>query len=105
MAARYSFSRSLWPASRACRSCSIALLAICFACSTFMFSVLLFRGVLAPFNQSRGSKDEKQGTDGMRRLGGIRSGGYDFRAVLIQRRENGMKRTTGGSKVKCDLQA
>src|SRR5579863_3713606 len=60
MAARYSVSRSLWPASRACRSCSIAALAICFACSTFIFCVLLFRGVLAPFTHSRGSKDAKQ---------------------------------------------
>src|ERR1700733_3750719 len=61
MAARYSVSRSLWPASRACLSCSIALLAICFACSSFIFSILLFRGVLAPFTDSRGSKDAKQG--------------------------------------------
>src|SRR5579859_3783286 len=61
IAARYSFSRSLWPASRACLSCSIALLAICFACSTFIFPVLLFRGVFAPFTDSRGSKDAKQG--------------------------------------------
>src|SRR5581483_611185 len=38
IAARYSLRRSLWPVSRACRSCSIALLAICFACSTFIFS-------------------------------------------------------------------
>src|SRR5580693_2537101 len=60
MAARYSVSRSLWPASRACRSCSLALLAICFACSSFIFSILLFRGVLAPFTHSRGSKDAKQ---------------------------------------------
>jgi len=34
-----------------------ALLAICFACSTFIFPVFLFRGVLAPFTYGRGSKD------------------------------------------------
>ena len=38
----------------------MALLAICFACSTFIFCVLLFRGVLAPFTDSRGSKGAKQ---------------------------------------------
>src|SRR5580700_232997 len=72
MAARYSVSRSLWPASRACRSCSLALLAICFACSSFIFSVLLFRGVLAPFTHSRGSKDAKQ-VDRNGRTGASRS--------------------------------
>src|SRR5580693_258997 len=60
MAARYSVSRSLWPASRARRSCSMVLLAICFACSSFILSILLFPGVLAPFTHSRGSKDAKQ---------------------------------------------
>src|SRR6185437_9576296 len=64
--ARWSLSLSLRPASRACRSCSIALLAICFACSTFIFPVLLFRGVLAPFTHSRGSEDAKQGTEAKR---------------------------------------
>jgi hypothetical protein len=38
----------------------MALLAICFTCSTFIFCVLQFRGVLAPFTHSRGSKDAKQ---------------------------------------------
>src|SRR5258708_35048272 len=37
----------------------MALLAICLACSTFMFFVLLFRGALAPFTTGRGSNDPK----------------------------------------------
>src|SRR5258708_16850212 len=57
IAARYSFNFSLWPLSRAWLSSSIALLATCFACSTFMF-VLLFRGAIAPFTGSRGSNTE-----------------------------------------------
>src|SRR5713226_2905654 len=37
----------------------MALLAICLACSTFMFFVLLFRGALAPFTTGRGSNGPK----------------------------------------------
>ena len=40
--------------SRAWVSSSIALLATCFACSTFMF-VLLFRGAIAPFTHGQGA--------------------------------------------------
>src|ERR1700694_1569550 len=75
----------------------MALLAICFACSTFMV-VLLFRGVLAPFTPQRGSKDAKQET-GAKRIGASRServallSDTDFRGARDasgDRRRNGL---------------
>src|SRR5260370_16426622 len=61
IAARWFLNVSLWPLSRARLSSSIALLAICFACSIFII-VLLFRGVLAPFRTGRGSNDPERRT-------------------------------------------
>ena len=83
----------------------MALLAICFACSIFMFSVLLFRGLLAPFTTSLGASARNRGRKrrdscirvgsgqlvGPQKLRGASSASGDRRRV-ISRRESKLKR-------------
>src|ERR1700723_2137306 len=69
----------------------MALLAMCFASSTFIFPVLLFRGVLAPFTHSRGSKDAKLWTEAERLA---RPGRNGSRAGVTQT-FRGAKRASG----------
>ena len=52
----------------------MALLAICFACSIFMFSVLLFRGLTCPLHRASRGGAAIETEDGSGEIGAFRSG-------------------------------